>query len=109
MPLPAGLLREWVTLQRAVEETSESGQVVKQWLDVAVVPARVEPLGGREQFGQQQWVATGDTRFTIRYLAEVNPLLRVVHRGLPYEIVSSSPDAALETTLIVGRVRPEER
>ena len=71
--------------------------------------ARIEPLGGREGFGQQQWVATGEVRFTIRWRDDVTPLHRVVHEGREYDVVSVAEDGRREALLIVGRARTEGR
>jgi SPP1 family predicted phage head-tail adaptor len=105
--LRAGLLDRRVRLERRVEETDASGQSVPRWLPLAEVWARVEPLGGREGFGQQQFVATGDLRFTIRWRNDVTPLHRVVHDDVPYDVMSVAEDGRREALLIVARGRAE--
>jgi SPP1 family predicted phage head-tail adaptor len=105
----AGLLDRRVRLERRHEVTDDSGQVVVQWEPIADVWARVEPLGGREAFGQQQWVATGDLRFTVRWRDDIDPLHRVVHEGRAYDVVSVAEDGRREALLIVGRARAEGR
>jgi SPP1 family predicted phage head-tail adaptor len=107
--LRAGLLDRRVLLERRFEETDASGQVLVRWLPLATVWARVEPLGGREGFGQQQWVATGDTRFTIRWRDDVTPLHRVVHDGRAYDVVSVAEDGRREALLVVARARAETK
>ena len=109
MTLRAGLLDRRVRLERRVEETDDSGQSRARWLPLAEVWARVEPLGGREDFGQEQWVATGDVRFTIRWRDDVTPLHRVVHDGREYDVVSVAEDGRCEALLVVGRARTEGR
>ncbi len=109
MTLRAGLLDRRVVLQRRVEETDSSGQAVVRWLPLAEVWARVEPLGGRRNFGQEQWVAMGDVRFTIRWRPDVNPLHRVVHDGQAFDVVSVAEEGRREALLIVGRGRSEKR
>jgi len=108
MPIRAGLLNQRVKLQRQDDAVDASGQVTQRWLDVGEVWARVEPLGGREEFGNQQFVATGDVRFTIRRRDDVNPLFGIVHRGRAYDVVSVAPDGR-DLLLVVGRTRTEER
>lgn len=108
MPIPAGLLNQRVKLQRQDDTKDDSGQVRENWLDVAVLWARVEPIGGREQFGDQQVVATGDVRFTIRRRDDVNPLFRVVHRDRVHDVISAAPEGR-DLTVVVGRARAEER
>jgi SPP1 family predicted phage head-tail adaptor len=105
----AGLLDRRVRLDRRHEETDDSGQSVVRWLPLATVWARVEPLGGREGFGQQQWVASGEVRFTIRWRDDVTPLHRVVHDGREYDVVSVAEDGRCEALLVVGRARTEGR
>ena len=107
MTVRAGLLDRRVRLERRVEETDDSGQSVVRWLPLAEVWARVEPLGGREGFGQQQWVATGDVRFTIRWRDDVTPLHRVFHDGQVYDVMTVAEDGRREALLVVGRARAE--
>ncbi len=109
MALRAGLLDRRVALERRVNVTDASGQAVDHFVRVAAVWARVEPLGGREGFGQQQWVATGDVRFTIRWRADVTPLHRVVHDGRVFDVMTVAEDGRREGLLIVGRARTERR
>lgn len=109
MTVRAGLFDRRVRLERRIEETDPSGQVLVHWTPLAEVWARVEPLGGREGFGQEQWVATGDVRFTVRWRDDVDPLHRVVHEGRAYDVVSVAEDGRREALLIFARGRAEGR
>jgi SPP1 family predicted phage head-tail adaptor len=109
MTVRAGLLDRRVRLERRFEEIDDSGQSIVRWLPLATVWARVELLGGREGFGQQQWVATGDVRFTIRWRDDVTPLHRVVHDGCAFDVVSVAEDGRREALLVVGRTRAETK
>lgn len=109
MVVRAGLLDRRVTLERRVEVVDPSGQPVISWVPLATVWARVEPLGGRENFGAQQFVATGDLRFTIRWRADVTPLHRVTYAGVHYDVVSVAEEGRREALLIVARGRTEGR
>ena len=109
MALRAGLLDRRVALERRVDVVDVSGQAVSHFVQVASVWARVEPLGGREGFGQQQWVATGDVRFTVRWRDDVTPLHRVIHDGREFDVVSVAEDGRHEALLIVGRSRYETK
>lgn len=109
MTLRAGLLDRRIRLERRVEETDDSGQSRQRFLPLAEVWARVEPLGGREGFGQQQWVATGDVRFTIRWRADVTPLHRVVYDGQVFDVMTVAEDGRREALLVVGRARTERK
>lgn len=92
-----------------MDVTDDSGQAVSHFVRVADVWARVEPLGGREGFGQQQFVATGDVRFTIRWRGDVTPLHRVLHDGQVFDVLSVAEDGRREALLVVGRARTERR
>ncbi len=107
MTLRAGLLDRRIRLERRVEETDASGQAVVRWLPLAEVWARVEPLGGREGFGQQQWVASGEVRFTIRWRDDVTPLHRVVYAGREFDVASVAEDGSREAILVIARGRTE--
>ena len=109
MAVRAEQLDRRVRLERRFEEIDASGQSVARWLPLAEVWARVEPLGGREGFGAQQWVATGDVRFTIRWRGDVTPLHRVVHDGRAYDVVSVAEVGRREALLVVGKARTETR
>jgi len=108
-PLRAGLLDRKILLERRFEEVDSSGQAHLVWFPIAMVWARVEPLGGRENFGAQQFVATGDLRFTIRWRSDVTPLHRVTYESVPYDVVSVAEEGRREALLIVARGRAEQR
>ena len=74
MGLSAGLLNRRIRLEQRVERVDDAGQVIADWVQLADVWARVEPLGGREGFGQEQYVSTGDVRFTIRRRRDASPI-----------------------------------
>lgn len=109
MPIRAGLLDRRVRIDRLHVERDDVGQPVERWSLVAEVWARVEPLGGREGFGQQQFVATGDVRFTIRWRDDVTPLERITYGAREYDVVSVAEEGRREALLIVGRCRTEPR
>lgn len=107
MSIRAGLLDRRIRIERRVERVDDSGQVVLDWVKRAEVWARVEPLGGRENFGQDQFVATGDLRFTIRWRSDVTPLERIVYDGREYDIVTVADVGRREALLVVGSARTE--
>jgi len=109
MPVRAGLLDRRVVLKRRVETVDSSRQAVISYWPIATVWARVEPLGGREQFGQQQWVASGDVRFTVRWRKDMTPLHVVTYDDRDFDVVTVAEDGRREGVLIVGRARAEKR
>ena len=76
----AGDLRHRVTIQQLVVGQDDYGQPLNTWKDAATVWAKVEDLTGREYFAAQQ-VPTAEvsTRVTIRWRADIEPAMRVVH------------------------------
>lgn len=109
MALRAGLLDRRIVLERRSEAVDASGQSVESYDPIGTVWARVEHLGGQEGFGQQQTVATGEVRFTIRWRGDVTPLHRVSYSGIPYDVVSVAEEGRREALLIVARGRTERR
>ena len=73
----AGQLNKRVSIERPGSAQSETGQVVDGWSTVATVWAAIQPLSGRELFAAQQLQARADLLVRIRYLAGVEPKMRV--------------------------------
>lgn len=109
MPLAAGRLNRRVELQRREEEADASGQNVITYSPVATVAAMVEPVGGSKGFGEQQFVSTGDLRFTVRWRKDLTPLHRVIYDGVAYDVQSVAEAGNREGLLIIGRGRAEKR
>lgn len=109
MALAAGRLNRRITLERREEKVDSHGQNVVSYSPLATVFAAVEPVGGSKGFGQQQFVSTGDLRFTIRWRPDVTPLHRVVYDGVAYDVQSVAEDGKREALLILGRGRAEKR
>lgn len=84
----AGALEQRITLQQRVAGTNALGQATPSWSTVADVWGSAEPLRGREFFAAGQTQSEVTTRFTIRYRAGVTSAMRVVWRGLNYDIVA---------------------
>ena len=84
----AGRLTERVTLQARQGTQNALGEAVGAWVDIATVWAEVAPLRGREYFASGQMQSTVEVKVTIRNRPDVVPTMRVVHRGVPHEIVS---------------------
>jgi SPP1 family predicted phage head-tail adaptor len=109
MGLRAGLLNRFIRIERLVDDVAASGQPTRRPETVCECWARVEPLGGREEFGSEQWVAKGDVRFTIRRRDDVNPLMQIVYGERVYDVVTVAEDIGMDATLIVGKARAEKR
>ncbi len=109
MVIAAGRLNRRISLERRVEKTDESRQSVITYDPVASVWAAVEPVGGSKGFGEQQFVSTGDLRFTVKWRRDLTPLHRVVYDGVAYDVQSVAEMGNREGLLILGRGRAEKR
>lgn len=78
--LNAGKLRHRLLIQRPVEtQDANTGDMVLTWQDVASVWAAIEPLSVREFITAQVESSKVEARITIRYRADVNHQMRLVH------------------------------
>jgi len=95
MPVLAYKLRHRVTLQRFVKtQDPNTGLITEEWSDVATVWASVEPLSGRDFIAARAQQSEISARVVIRYRADVDSTMRLVHRGRIYSIEGPPlPDA----------------
>lgn len=71
----AGRLDRLITIQRKTDTQDEWGQPIPAWVDVKHrEPASRTPLEGAERFGGDQWVASQQVEFIIRWHAAVASL-----------------------------------
>ena len=84
----AGTLREVITIQAKEDGLDEFGGTVPKWVDFATVRARYRPLRGKEVMVAKAERSVATVAFYIRYLAVVNPTMRIVHNGLYHDIES---------------------
>lgn len=88
--MEAGKLRHYVTIQAPTEKRDTHGGVVHTWLNVAVnIPARVEPLEGREYFDAMKVNGEVTHRVTMRYRNGLSSRSRLVHDGRTLDVVST--------------------
>ena len=88
-------LRHRITIERLSTTRDEFGGAVEAWETVAIVPAEVWPLSGREFVAAQAEQAGVTTRITIRYQAGIEPAMRITHDGRTYNIKAVLPDPTL--------------
>lgn len=106
MALSAGKLRHKVLIQYPLTTQDPStGEMIVAWADVASVWASVEPASVREfiSAGAEQSEVNG--KIIMRKRDDVNATMRIVYRGLVYQILGVLPDpvSGLEyMTLPVG-------
>jgi SPP1 family predicted phage head-tail adaptor len=91
--LGAGARKQRITLQQRAPGQDALGQESTSWVNLALNPtvwAMAKPARGSENFADGQMQARADVVFNIRYRADVTSLMRVLWRGQPYEITSTS-------------------
>lgn len=98
MPLAAGSLRRVVQLQRkALDSNGEplldtNGEQVDEWETFATVWASIAPLSAREFVASQKTDSEVTARITIRYRADVNATVRILHGTTIYNIAGVLAD-----------------
>ena len=85
-------LRHRITIEQKTAGADAWGQPVETWETVAIVPAEVWPMSGREYIAAQAEQAGVTTRITIRYQAGIEPAMRITHDGRTYNIRAVLPD-----------------
>jgi head-tail adaptor len=79
----AGRLDRKITIQRMTETQSSSGFPVEGWAAISHRrSASYRPIRGDERFSGEQWGASEQVEFAIRYssdVADVSPLDRVIY------------------------------
>ena len=106
MAIAAGKLRHKVTIQyAAITQDPNTGAMIENWTELASVWASVEPLSAREfiSAGAEQSEVKG--KIIMRRRDDVNATMRILYRGLTYQIlgVLADPISGLEyMTLPVG-------
>ncbi len=106
----AGRMREVVTLQQRSSSQDDAGEPVLTWLEVGKRRAEKTSRAGREAVSADQRSGRVPTTFRIRYPTEftVLPKMRLVHRGVAFEIISCDDrdgrrvDLFLECEELVG-------
>ena len=66
--------------------------MVETWQDVANVWASIEPLSVREFIASQAVQAEITARAVIRYRADIDATMRLIHRGKIYNIIGILAD-----------------
>lgn len=89
--LQPGEMDQVVTLKRPTIVKDKFGQHT-QWLVVANVAAKVEPLRGREFFAAGQTQNPASLRVVIYWRIDVQPAWRVQWMGRDYEVLGEPID-----------------
>lgn len=102
----AGTLRHRVRIEQPVTgRDPQTGDTIETWATyVDNLPAEVVPLSGREflQSGANQSELTA--RATVRWDANLQTTMRLIHQGRVYQITAVLPDPTFRrhATLMLG-------
>ncbi len=81
-----GFDRRIEIIRRTAEQDATSGEVEGDWVTFAEVWAKVRQLRPWRKDLSQEVVEGYDTRFQIRYLAGITPMMRIVYEERTYDI-----------------------
>lgn len=93
--MKAGRLRQTVIFQQNVPIKLPSGQLKKEWIDIAFVRCEVKHLSGRELISANAEMSEVTVRVWMRYRPDINSTCRMVWREQIYDIQSVIPDEKL--------------
>ncbi len=101
MKMLAPRLRHRVDIQNfTTVQDSNTGAVADTWADVHEnIAAEVMPMSGREFVAAQAIQAGVTTKIVIRYVAGIEPRMRVVHGSDIYNVKAVLPDPTLRRHL----------
>ena len=83
-----GKLRHLGSIEDYTETVNSFGETVKTWSEFSKVWCDIRPLNGNEKYVSAEKHATATHQVIIRYLAGVNPKMRLVARGRTFEITA---------------------
>ena len=82
----AGDLDRRISIERFTSTTSESGEPIETWANLATVWAKVEQQSGREFFSTVQEISERRVVFRIRWIEDLTVLDRVMCDGEAHDI-----------------------
>lgn len=83
---PAGLLDQRITIEQKAVTRNSIGEETDTWSTFATVWAQYRPVRVDERLAGAQLQAECDLIFRIRYVAGIDPEMRIVWRGQRYEL-----------------------
>lgn len=78
MAVRAGQLTRRIRIERVQRTRLAGGGATEEWVPVATVWARVEPMRGLERFASDQTSSRVTHQVTIRHRSGITPQMRVV-------------------------------
>jgi SPP1 family predicted phage head-tail adaptor len=86
--MQAGKLDQRITIEVKTVARNSIGEETETWATFATVWAAYRPMSARERAAGAQLTSEFDAVFRIRYLASLDPEMRVTWRGQRFEIVA---------------------
>ena len=80
------MLNRKIEFQQLVKTPTATGGFTQSWVSVATLWAKIKNTSGSELLHADQLGATSFSDFTIRYRANINELMKIVYRGIDYQI-----------------------
>lgn len=99
MALAAGELRHFVRIEKPKSyQDPITGELCSKWEMVAQVYAQIVPNSAREFIAAKATQSEVSGRIVIRHRSDVDATMRVVHRGVAYQVlgVLADPVSGLE-------------
>ena len=75
-----------IKLQSLVNTPTDTGGFTSAWVDVADIWAKIKNASGTELIHADQLGATAYSDFTIRYRSNITESMRIVYRGINYQV-----------------------
>ena len=79
-------LNRKVELQELIKTPTNTGGFDQSWVKVADIWAKIKNTSGSELLHADQLGAVAFSDFTIRYRTNINEIMRLVYRGVNYQI-----------------------
>ncbi len=84
-----GKLRHSGVIEQYSEHRNTLGETLKTWAEFSKVWCDIKPLNGNEKYVSAEKHATATHQVIVRYVAGVNPKMRLVSRGRTFEILAA--------------------
>lgn len=84
--------RAVLTIQQPLETQDAAGAVQQEWQTYHQARGHYKPLTGREKYSDQQFYASGDALFTLRFKAGVTAKMRLLMNGRVFDIIAPPVD-----------------
>jgi SPP1 family predicted phage head-tail adaptor len=84
--ITTGMLNRKIELQQLVKTPTATGGFTQSWVSVATLWAKIKNTSGSELLHADQLGATSFSDFIIRYRANINELMKIVYRGIDYQV-----------------------